>query len=115
MLPKSQNCIISLDLLALPGYSLYVNFDPDSYTPVTSHMHGVRIFVSEKLKAHQVFFDSTEFDQVWAKIQLRGSDSLLVGCQYHSPTGHLGTSISSLCNITILTLICGDFNFKAVA
>ena len=55
---------------------------------------------------------------MWARIQLRGSDSLLVGCIYRSPTGHLSFSVSSLCdlftglnNYTHL-LICGDFNFK---
>ena len=49
-----------------------------------------------------------------------GSDSLLVGCLYRSPTGDLSTSVSSLCNLfTKLDnyshlLVCGDFNFKEV-
>ena len=56
LLPKSPNSTVSSALLALPGYSLYVNFDPNTYTPVTSHIRGVGIFVSEKRQAHQVFF-----------------------------------------------------------
>ena len=31
LLPKSPNSTVSSALLALPGYSLYVNFDPDTY------------------------------------------------------------------------------------
>ena len=56
LLPKSPNSTVSSALLVLPGYSLYVNFDPDTYTPVTSHIRGVGIFVSEKMQAHQLFF-----------------------------------------------------------
>ena len=57
---------------------------------------------------------------MWTEIQLRGCDSLLAGCVYHSSTGHLSTSVSSLCilfaefdNYSHL-LICGNFNFKDV-
>ena len=106
---------------ALPGYSLYVNFDPDNYTPVTSQIRGVGIFVSEKLQANQVFFQSSDFEHhVWVRIQLCGSDSLLIGCVYRSPTGELSTSVSSLCGLLTKLdnyshlLICGDFNFKEV-
>ena len=87
-----------------------------------SRIRGVGIFVSRRLQAHQVIFNSPDFeDYVWAKIQLRGCDSLLVGCIYRSPTGHLNTSVSSLYNLFAKLdnyshlLICGDFNFKDVA
>ena len=45
---------------------------------------------------------------------------MLVGCIYRSPTGHLSTSVSSLCNLFVKfdkyshLLICGDFNFEDV-
>ena len=56
ILPKSPKSTVSSPLLTLPGYSLYVNFDPDNYTPVTSQIHGVGIFVSEKLQAKIKYF-----------------------------------------------------------
>jgi len=52
ILPKSPNSTITSPLVAFPGYSLYVNFDPDNYAPVTSQIRGVGIFVSEKLQAN---------------------------------------------------------------
>ena len=113
MLPNS---IISSALFALPGYFLYLHFDPNNYNPVTSHIHGVGIFISKMLLAHQVFLTHPIY-QISARIQLHGSDSMLVGCIHHSPTGHLNASVSSLCDLfTGLInyshlLICGDFNF----
>lgn len=59
MLPKSPNSIF-----VLSGY-----FNPDNYTPVTSHMHRVRIFVSGRLQAHKVFFNSRDFeDQIFYRL-----------------------------------------------
>jgi len=57
---------------------------------------------------------------VWVRIQLCGSDSLLIGCVYRSPTGELSTSVLSLYGLLSKLdnyshlLICGDFNFKEV-
>jgi len=48
MLPKSSNTVINSSLLVLPGYSLYLNFDPDNYSPLLSNIRGVGIFVSNK-------------------------------------------------------------------
>ena len=97
MLSKSPNSVITSALFALPGYFLYTNFDPDNHAAVISCIRGVGIFVSKRLQARQVFFNAPDFeDHVWAENQLRGCDSLLVGCIYRSPTGHLSTSVSSL-------------------
>ena len=59
-------------------------------------------------------------DQVWVSIRLQGSDTLLVGCIYRSPSQPLNTSVTSLCelftslgNCTHL-LVYGDFNFKEI-
>jgi len=52
----------SSPLLVLSGYSLYVNFDLDNYTPVISHIHVVGILVLEKLQANQLFFQSFDFE-----------------------------------------------------
>ena len=85
---------------------IIINFDPDNHPPSpSSHILGVRIFVSGRLHACQVFLNSPDFeDQVWARIQLSRSDSLLVGWLVgicHSLTSYLSTSILSLCNARI--------------
>ena len=57
-----------------------------------------------------------------AYIDLQGQDKLLVGCIYHSPSGAMETSISSLRRLLeelndfthLLILICGDFNMKDI-
>ena len=82
---------------------------------------GVGIFVSKRLRAGQVYFNPSTFkDQVWVSIKLQGSDSLLVGCIYRSPSHPINISVTSLCelftnlgNYTHL-LVCGDFNFKEI-
>jgi len=34
MLPKAPNAVLNLSLFALPGYLLYLNFDPDNYNSI---------------------------------------------------------------------------------
>ena len=82
-------------------------------------IRGIAIYVHHKLQASQVFFNSPH--HVWTSIKLQGSDSLLVGCIYRSPSSNIDTSTTSLCdlltnlhNYTHL-LICGDFNYKAIS
>ena len=57
---------------------------------------------------------TTFMDHVWININLHGSDWLLIGGVYHSPSSHLSTSVDSFCshlnNYTHL-LICGDLDF----
>ena len=122
MLPKAPSSIISSSLFALPGYSLYANFDPDNYSPLSTNIRGVGIFVSNKLESSQVFLQSTPFmDHVSANIKLQGSDSLLIGGVYRSLSCHLNTSVDSLCNLLSILdnythlLICGDFNFREIS
>ena len=62
ILLKSPNSTISSFLLALPDYSLYVNFDPDNYTPVTSQIFDIEILGSEKLQAKSSIFQSSDFE-----------------------------------------------------
>jgi len=55
MLPKAPDAVVNSSLFALPGYTLYLNFDPDNYNPAISDIRGVGIFVSRKLQSNQVF------------------------------------------------------------
>ena len=118
MLPKAPQAVINLSLITLPGYHNYLNFDPDNYNPTLTNIRGVGIFVHHKLQASQIYFNTPHFeDHVWANVKLQGSDSLLVGCIYRSPSSNIDTSTASLCSlfadITYYShlLICGDFNY----
>ena len=122
MLPKAPQAVINLSLITLPGYHNYLNFDPDNYNPTLTNIRGVGIFVHHKLQASQIYFNTPHFkDHVWANIKLQGSDSLLVGCIYRSPSSNIDTSTASLCSlfadITNYShlLICGDFNYKEIS
>ena len=83
---------------------------------------GLVTYVHHKLQASQVFFNSPHFkDYVWASVKLQGSDTLLVGCIYHSPSGNIDNSTASLCDLLTSLhnyshlLICGDFNYRAIS
>jgi len=60
-------------------------------------------------------------DHVWTKIKSNGSDLLLIGGVYHSPSCNLSDSVDSLCNLLsnlkncTHLLICGDFNFGEIS
>jgi len=59
------------------------------------------------LKASQVYFNPPAFtDHVWVNIKLQGSDSLLVGCIYHSPSDPLNASVTSLYELLETIPIC---------
>ena len=107
------------------GYSLYLNFDPDSNRSLWYWTFVV--WASLYLVLYQLYSGSyilaiaTSFrDHVWIKIDLQGHDKLLVGCIYHSPSTAMENSISSLCSLLeelndfTHLLICGDFNMKDI-
>jgi len=80
--------------LSLNGYSSVFNFDPDETSSLSNR--GVGIYISEKFAFCEVQFDSNCVENVWIKIALRGQDSLLVGCIYHSPSSNPHQSTSDL-------------------
>jgi len=54
-------------------------------------------YLLDQLQATQFYYNVSNFkDQVWASIKLQGTDSLLVGCIYRSPSHWLSTSVASL-------------------
>ena len=89
ILPKSDCNTITVMRISLSHYQPFFNFDPTTVPP-SSVMCGFGIYVSEKLLCCEVSFDNSHFDeQVWVKVVLKGSDSLLVGCIYHSPSSNM--------------------------
>ena len=114
VLPKVHTQTITKAGLSLHGYTIFTNFDFES--PTHSSIRGVAIFVSLKLSATAINFDSSDFkDHLWIKIHLKGSDSLLIGCIYRSPSGDIINSTTSICDLLRSIngyshlLICGDF------
>jgi len=106
--------------LSLSGYRSFYNFDPTT-VPSISIIRGVGIYVSEKLCPHEVQFNNSQFqEQLWIEIALKGSDSLLVGCIYRSPSSDLCQSTTALCDLFCRVqghshvLICGDFNYPDI-
>ena len=77
ILPKHHWYLINKASLMIPGYSLYLNFDPDSDITPTLDIRGVGIFISNTLSATQVHFNNNSFkDHVWIRLDLQGQDKL---------------------------------------
>ena len=99
ILPKNHLVFVNASSLMISGYSLYLSFDSniDPSSISTLGICDVGIFVSKKISAVQVHFDTLSFkDHVWVSINLQGHDKLLNGCIYHSPSTNMDASISSL-------------------
>ena len=120
VLPKTHSHTITKAGLSLHGYTIFTNFDLDSPTHMTNGIRGVAIFVSHKLSATEVNFDHNNFkDHLWIRIHLKGTDELLIGCIYRSPSGDIVNSTASICDLLrsingYSHLICGDFNYSGI-
>ena len=120
ILPKACCNTITTAHLSITGYRSFFNFDPATVSFI-SKVRGVGIYVSENLLCHQIHFDNSNFEeQIWIKLFLKGSDSLLIGCMYRSPSSDKYTSTLALCNLLssihgyFHVLICGDFNYPNI-
>ena len=118
VIPKAQLQPIESARLMLPGYQMYVNFDPSNSNLGPSGLRGICIYVSNVLQSCEVTFPDSDFsEQLWVRIKLLGGDSLLVGCIYRSPSSnddsiqqfrHLLQLVMTSCPSHLL--IAGDFN-----
>ena len=99
-LPKNRSVFVNVSNLMISGYSLYLNFDSNINSSSTLGICSVGIFVSMKISAVQVHFDTPNFkDHVWISINHQGHDKLLIGCIYCSPSTNMDVSKSSLCSL----------------
>ena len=92
VIPKAQVNPISPATLSLPGFRMYLNFQPGNDNLGRSGSRGICIFASLRLQTTEVSFPGCHFkEQLWIKIPLQGPDQLLIGCIYRSPSsnGHL--------------------------
>ena len=123
VIPKAQLKPIGQALLAIPHYSMYLNFDPDMHNLSREGRRGIAIFAKSELRATEVSFNMCPLvEHLWIRIPLRSPDQMIVGCIYHSPSvngylstneliGLLKTSTSSKFSHV---LIAGDINMPQI-
>ena len=66
VIPKAQTLPLPLALLSIPGYKLYVNFDPTQANLGRSGCRGVCIYVRDDLPSAEVSLHrSSTLEQLW--------------------------------------------------
>ena len=114
ILPKTPGIIFHQCEYTIQGYYSYFN---------NTKKRGIAIFVNNNLVSSlNEYLSSDEFDEsLWLKIQLKGRDTLLLGCIYRSPNSddlNNNRLIQLLKKVseqhTSHLLIVGDFNCKDI-
>ena len=121
VIPKAQKLPISPALLHVPGFSMYANFSPSTPNLGSSGTRGVCIYVANHLSASEVSLNASTVEHTWVRLSLKGSDCLLIGCIYRSPSSRLEDGVhqlrllfqqaTSLCSHVLMV---GDFNFPQI-
>ena len=123
VIPKAQVMPFCPSLIAIPNYAVFSNFDPSIPNLGSAGKRGIIIFVSDKLHVSDVTIlpVTPDCEHLWIRLKLCGSDSLLIGCIYRSPSSDTKRSTECLCEILqkVTTsdshlLICGDFNYSNI-
>ena len=123
VIPKAQVHPIPLATLSLPGYTMYLNFEPGQQNLGSSGHRGIGIFVNEKWRATKVSSPSPTFEEhLLVSIPLKKQDQLLVGCIYRSPSasGDISSSnlihlLKSCCSMNYSHMvIAGDINMPQI-
>lgn len=115
VIPKAQVNPIHTAILAIPEYTMYLNFDPSTKNLGRGGCRGIGIFVSSRLQATEVSFPGCALiEQLWIKIPPRGPDTLLVGCIYRSPSANGHSSTISLVEL-LQTCSAGGFSHIMIA
>ena len=101
----------------LRGYSL---FHSNVYA---QNGRGISLYISDILTATPIVLCNEFCESVWVTMPLTGSDKLLIGCIYHSPTQQCDLNNARLCNMLLKAsnmkdishvLIMGDFNLPLI-
>ena len=124
MIPKAQCLPISPALLAIPGYTLYCNFDLSSPNLGRSGIRGVCVYASNRLRVLEVTMPNTfkSVEHVWVQLSLTGSDCMIIGCVNRSPSSDIEESVQHLDNlskeVTSMSvshlMIAGDLNLPEI-
>ena len=120
-IPKAQRLPMTPALFHITGYSLYTNFVPSTPNLGRSGTRGICVYVAQHLKVSEVSLEASAVEHVWVKLSLKGSDCLLIGCIYRSPSSQPGESVTQLRHLfeqaSVLSshlVIVGDFNFPQI-
>ena len=98
-------------------------YDYEKYLPDKSGDRGVMLYIHKSLTAFKVdiLSDSDFSESVWCEISLRGTDKLLVGCIYRSPSSSKDNNkkLNDLVSKTRYLkyshyLIMGNFNYPEI-
>ena len=122
-IPKAQKLPICPALLTVPGYSLFTSFSTNAYNLGRAGSRGICIYVKSSLQATEISLVETDhIEQLWIKVKLTGTDQLVAGCLYRSPSASPVESIEEIANLFHIVhdlnpshlLICGDFNIPQI-
>ena len=122
VIPKAQVNPLGPAVFKIPGYRVYMNFDPEHSNLGSSGKRGICVYVKECVKCRPISFSSTKIaETVWLSLPLRGSDTLMLGCLYRSPSSGLQEStleickmIREVCSTSSHVLLAGDFNYPGI-
>ena len=125
VIPKAQILPLSPALLAIPGYNVHTNFDPMQPHLGSCGRRGLCIYLKEGLIAscvEPVRGAVVSFEHLWIRVDLPGSDQLLIGGIYLSPSGdrlqsmlQLSELLKSVCQSKPShLLVAGDFNVPQI-
>ena len=117
ILPKARVAAVQPARLAIPGYKVYLSFLPDDSNLSVMKPRGICIYVRDCLPCSEVKLNYPIREHLWISICLRGSDKLLIGCIYKSPSSSAESvnQLGHLLNLAVTLkpthlLITGDFN-----
>ena len=120
---KAQVIPIAPALLEVPGFVCFPSFDLSERNLGAKGARGVCAYVRHGIHATEIHFTASQFrEQIWLQVKLRGSDQLLVGCIYRSPSGDPHLSVQALADLFHIVsatnpshlVIAGDFNLHLI-
>ena len=126
VIPKAQVLPIPQARLAIPGYSMYLNFEADMTDLGNLGIRGVAIFIKENIGANAIsLLETSSVENLWLNIKIQGNDNLLLGCIYRSPSGNSAAQRESTEQVCELLrdaasrnnshlVIAGDFNYPEI-
>ena len=125
VIPKCQANPINPALLAIQGYIMHCNFNPEESYLGTSGKRGVVIYYKEELSVNEIHIGVDGFlDHAWIEIKGKNS-SLICGCVYRSPSDankeaqlhsirKVNSLIKKIVELYDNVVITGDFNLKEI-
>ena len=122
-IPKAQQQPIDRALLSLTGYNLFTNFDSEEHCLGSKGTRGICVYVISHIPATEISFTKpSRTEHLWIRIGLQGTDQLIAGCIYRSPSGDAKQSVEELAYLFQVVLasnpshllICGDFNIPQI-